>query len=114
MIHSLKKKQTVKEIEVGGVKSIGLDYQRLKRDVYQPINTLRKAGGFPETSLRAQWLKNLPAMQQKQKTQVQFLGWEGALEKEMATHSSILACRVPWTEETGGLQSNGSQRVRQD
>ena len=46
--------------------------------------------------------------------QVQFLGWEDALEKEMATHSRILACEIPWTEEPGRLQSMGSQRVRHD
>ena len=45
---------------------------------------------------------------------VQSLGWEDPLEKEMATHSSILAWRVPWTEESGGLQSTGSQRVGHD
>ena len=55
-----------------------------------------------------QTVKNLPAMQ---KTQVQSLGWEDSLEKGMATHSSILAWRIPWTEEPGGLQSMGSQRV---
>ena len=51
-------------------------------------------------SLVAQMVKNLPAMQE---TRVQFLGWEDALENEMATHSSILAWRTPWTEEPGGL-----------
>ena len=45
---------------------------------------------------------------------VRSLGQEGPLEKEMATHSSILSWRIPWTEETGGLQSMGSQRVRGD
>ena len=45
-----------------------------------------------------------------QETQVLFLGWEDPLEKEMATHSSILAWRIPWTEEPGRLQSMGSQR----
>ena len=54
-------------------------------------------------------VKKLPAMQ---KTQVQSLGQEGPLEKEMATHSSILAWRIAWTEEPGGLQPMGSQRVR--
>ena len=44
-------------------------------------------------------------------TRVQFLGWEDTLEKEMATHSSTLAWKIPWTEEPGGLQSMGSQRV---
>ena len=59
----------------------------------------------------AQTLKNLPAMQE---TQVQSLAWEDPLEKGMATHSSILAWRMPWTEEPGGLQSMGLQRVRHD
>ena len=49
-----------------------------------------------------------------QETQVQSLGWEDLLEKGMATHSSILAWRIPWTEEPGGLQSMGSQRVGYD
>ena len=57
-------------------------------------------------SLVAQAVKNLPAMQE---TQVRSLGWEDPLEKEMATHFSILAWRIPWTEEPGGLQSMGSQ-----
>ena len=51
-------------------------------------------------------VKNLPAIQ---KTQVQLLGWEDPLEKEMATHSSILAWRTAWTEEPGKLHSMGSQ-----
>ena len=59
----------------------------------------------------AQMLKNLSALQE---TQVQSLGWEDPLEKGMATHSSILDWRIPWTEEPGGLQSMGSQRVRHD
>ena len=59
----------------------------------------------------AQMLKNLSAVQE---TQVQSLGQEDPLEKAMATHSSILAWRSPWTEEPGGLQSMGSQRVRHD
>ena len=56
-------------------------------------------------------VKNLPA---KQEMQVQFLGQEDPLEKEMATHSSIPAWKIPWTEEAGGLQFNGLQRVRHD
>ena len=59
-------------------------------------------------SLMAQLVKNLSAMQE---TRVQSLGWEDPLEKGMATHSSILAWRIPWTEEPGGLQSMGSQRI---
>ena len=63
-------------------------------------------------SVVAQMVKNLPAMQE---TQVQTLGWEKPLEKEMATHSSILEWRIPWTEEpSGGLQSMGSQKIGQD
>ena len=60
-------------------------------------------------SLAAQMVKNLPAMQE---TQVPCLGQEDPLEKGIATHSSILAWRIPWIEEHGGLQSTGSQRVR--
>ena len=55
--------------------------------------------------------KNLPAVQE---TQVQSLGWEDPLEKGMTTHSSILAWRIPRTEEPGGLESTGLQRVRHD
>ena len=58
-----------------------------------------------------QLVKNLPAMPE---SRVQSLGWENSLEKEMATHSSILAWEIPWTEEPGGLQSMGSQRVGHD
>ena len=61
--------------------------------------------------LVAQRIKRLPAMQE---TQVPSLGWEDPLEKEMTTHSSILVWRIPWTEEPGGLQSTGSQRVGHD
>ena len=60
--------------------------------------------------LVAQMVKNLPAMQE---TQARSLGWEDP-QKGMATHSSILAWRIPWTEEPGGLQSMGSQRVGHD
>ena len=63
-----------------------------------------------ETSLVAQSVKRLPITRE---TQVWSLGWEDPLEKEMATHSSTLAWKIPWTEECGGLQSMGSQRVRQ-
>ena len=62
-------------------------------------------------SLVAQRLKRLPAMQ---KTWVRSLGREDPLEKEMATHSSTPAWRIPWTEEPRGLQSTGSQRVGHD
>ena len=62
-------------------------------------------------SLVDQRLKRLPAMQE---TRVQSLGQEDPLEKEMATHSSILAWRIPWMEEPGRLQSTGSQRVGHD
>ena len=58
--------------------------------------------------------KNLPAMQEPQETQIQSLGWEDPLEEGMATHSSILAWRISWTEEPSGLQSIGSQRVGYD
>ena len=60
------------------------------------------------TSLVAQLIKNLPALQE---TWVRFLGQEYPLEKEMATHSSVLAWRIPWIEEAGGLQSIGLHSV---
>ena len=61
----------------------------------------------PQASLMAQMVKNPPAMQE---SWVQSLSWEDPLEKEMATHSSILIWGIPWTEEPGGLQSMGSQK----
>ena len=64
-----------------------------------------------KASLVAQSVKNLPAMQE---TWFRSLGWEDPLEKEMATHSSILAWKISWTEEPGGLQSIGSQGVRHE
>ena len=70
----------------------------LFEDHHQPTSKVKMA------SLVAQMVKNLPAMQQ---TQVQSLGQEDPLEKEMATHFSILAWKVLWTEEHGGLQSRG-------
>ena len=59
----------------------------------------------------AQTVKNLPAMRE---TRVQSLGQEDSLEEGMATHPSVLAWRIPWTEEPGGLQSMGSQKVGHD
>ena len=56
-------------------------------------------------------VKNLPAMQEMQETQVQFLGQEDPLEEEMAIHSSILAWKTPWAEDPVGLKSKGSQRI---
>ena len=70
-------------------------------EIISVLNILR-------ASLVAQRLKRLPTMRE---TWVRSLGWEDPLEKEMAIHSSILALRIPWTEEPGGLQSTGSQRV---
>ena len=64
-----------------------------------------------KVSLMAQMVKNLPAMQ---KTQVGSLGREDPLEEEMATHSSILAWKIPWTEEPGRLQSMRLQRVERN
>ena len=64
-----------------------------------------------KASLVAQTVKRLPAMR---KTRIQFLGRQDPLEKEMAIHSSILAWKIPWTEEPDRLQSMGSQRVGHD
>ena len=64
--------------------------------------------GVAKSRTLAQLVKNLPAMQ---KTWVRSLGWEDPLEKEMTTHFSIHAWKIPWTKEPGGLQSMGLQRV---
>ena len=68
------------------------------------VELLKVLGEDLKPSLIAQLVKNLPATQE---TQVRFLGRQDPLEKGMATHSSILAWRIPWTEEPGGLQSMG-------
>ena len=68
---------------------------------------MNKKKGFPV----AQMVKSLPAMQE---TRSQSLGWEDLLEKEMATHSSILAWKISWMEECGRLKSMGLQRVGHD
>ena len=65
----------------------------------------------PRAALMAQTVKNLPTTRE---TQVQSLGWADLLEKEMATHSSVLAWKIPWMEEPGGLHSMGSLRVGHD
>ena len=72
------------------------------------MNLSVKQKGIPRV---AQWVKNTAEMQETQEMQVQSLGWEDPVEKRMATHSSILAWRIPWTEEPGRLQSMGLQRV---
>ena len=81
------------------------------------FSSLKNVFGFSRsvliniTSPVAQWERiSLPV----QETRVRSLGQEAPLEKEMATHPSVLAWRIPWTEEPGGLQSTGSQRVRHD
>ena len=74
-------------------------------------NTIYKDSLIHKASLVAQTVKRLPAMRE---TQVQSLGREDSLEKEMATHSSILAWKIPWTEEHGELQSTGWKRVGYD
>ena len=83
-----------------------------------PSGRIREALGGAATgrvySLNSSAVKNLPAMQETQETWVHSLGWEDPLEEGMATYSSILAWRIPWTEEPGGLQPKGSQRVRHD
>ena len=66
--------------------------------------------GFPSGSA----VKNLPAVQELQETQIQSLVREDPLEKEKATHSGTLVWKIPWTEKPGRLQSIGSQRIRHD
>ena len=75
--------------------------------VYFLLELCRGSVGFPGGSV----VKNLSAMQEPHETQVQSLDQEDPLEEGMATHSSILAWRIPWTEEPGGIPSIGSQRI---
>ena len=81
---------------------------------YHKKNELRIHTTIWGASQVAQWVKNPPAIQETQEIWVQSLGQEDPLEEGMATHSSISAWRVPWTEESGGLQFMGSQRVKHD
>ena len=76
-------------------------------DTTQQLNNNKPSLGLPR------WLSGKESTCQVE-TWVQSLGWEDSLEKEMATHFSILAWKIPWTKEPGGLQSMGSQRVRYD
>ena len=78
---------------------------------YQGTHWVLENGTWLISGMVAQSVKNLPAMQE---TGLQSLGWEGHLEEGMATHSSILTWRIPWTEEAGGLHSIGSKRVGND
>ena len=69
---------------------------------------------YKTTKRLPQWLSSLPAVQETQEMWVWSLGWEDPLVEGMATHSSILLVKIPWTEESGELQSMGLQRVRHD
>jgi len=80
----------------------------LRKPIYSTIKLkYKESRASPVTPV----VKNPPTKQKPQKTWVQSLGWEDPLKEGMATHSSLLAWRIPWTEEPGGLQSMGSQRV---
>ena len=82
-----------------------------KKKITVYLDTVESLINLRDPHLVAQPVKNLPAMQE---TQVQSLGWEDTLEKATATHSSIFAWRIPWTEDPGGLYSIGSQTVWHD
>ena len=107
--HVLVEKPTsVKNVE----KTLAPDISSLYTEVarwWEILKNGRNVGKL--TSLVAQMVKRLPTMRE---TQVRSLGWEDPLEKEMATHSSTLAWKIPWMEERGRLQSMGLQRIRHD
>ena len=91
------------------IKYLGINLPKETKELYtENQKTLMKEIW---ASLVAQLVKNLPAVQE---THVRSLGWEDPLEKEVATHSSILAWKISWTEESGGLQSMGLERVGHD
>ena len=91
-------------VKVLAAAALGLHWSNITVLLYEI--TLWLHYGYVRASLVAESVKNLPAMQE---TRVRSLGWEDPLEKEMATHSSILTWRIPWAEELGRLQSMGSQ-----
>ena len=106
----MEKRETIKVEE----KQFGelLDVKIKEQAVLQVMTTNNKLFSiYYGVRVLAQRVKRLPA---KQETWVRSLGQEDPLEKEMATHSSILAWKIPWTEKPGRLQSVGSQRVRHD
>ena len=74
-----------------------------------PMRWLNAGSWYVWASPKAQWVKNLPAMQETQEMRVWSLGWEDPLEKEMAIHSTILTWKTPWAEEPGRLESKVSQ-----
>ena len=92
-------------------KSSNIFHHKSNTYLLQKVVRAKNYSSIVHLSLVAQMVKNLLAMRE---TQVQSLGWEDPLEKGLATHSSILAWRIPWTEEPGGVQSIGSRRVGHD
>ena len=104
VIHTVKGFSIVNEAEV----EVFLELSCFFYDPADVGNLISGSSAFSGASLVAQSVKHLPAVWD---TWVQFLGREDPLEKEMATHSSILAWKIPWIENPGGLQSMGSQRV---
>ena len=82
--------------------------------IYSLFHAPLTGQAFPRSGPGGSVVKNPPAMQETQKMQVRSLDWEDPLEKEMATHSSILAWEIPWTEEPGRLLSTGSQNTGHD
>ena len=91
-----------------------MEYVTTNSLVVWPVGSLRTSTTFCGASQVAQWVENLPAMQEMQEIWARFLGQEDLLEEGKATHSSILAWRVPRTEEPGGLRFTGWQRVGHD
>ena len=100
-------KITQKYFKSESLKSSNISNWRPYGEPIKIFYKLQNVGAFP----MPQWVENPPAMQEML---FQSLGQEDPLEKEMATHSSILAWKILWTEETGGLQSMGFQRVGHD
>ena len=91
-----------------------MEYVTTNSLVVWPVGSLRTSTTFCRASQVAQWVKNLPAMQEMQEIWARFLGQEDPLEEGKATHSNILAWRVPQTEEPGALRFMGWQRVGHD
>ena len=89
-----------------------MDRETWRAAVHGVAKSQRRLGDW--TELLAQWVKNLPAMQETQEMSVQSLSLEDPLEEEMAIHTSILTWKTPWTEDPGGLQFMMLQRAGHD
>ena len=119
LIHSVLQGQTCLLLQVSLVlfssPLLSTPEARIKAEQIEYFLTCGIKSGAQRQGFRvAHWVQNPTAIQEAQETQVQSLGWEATLEEDMATHSSIIAWRIPWRKKSDKLQSMMSHRVGQD